>query len=147
MKERLTLNARSRRTAVWLLCAVLALAASPAASYGQKKKSKSKKPLRPIRVAVFDLGILKGVDVEPKAVTDQVVTLLSTLDKVTLVDREAVDSAKLVTDALAATVGVSLQQTTPGQGAAIIRGQVSELSKENEALRQEFEEAYGEAFE
>jgi outer membrane receptor protein involved in Fe transport len=40
----------------------------------------------------------------------------------TLVDSERVQSQKLVTDALASNVGVFLQQTTPGQGAAIIRG-------------------------
>ena len=40
----------------------------------------------------------------------------------TLVDGESVQQHKLVTDALDATVGVFLQQTTPGQGAAIIRG-------------------------
>ena len=40
----------------------------------------------------------------------------------TLVDSERVASEKLVTDALASEVGVFLQQTTPGQGAPIIRG-------------------------
>jgi len=40
----------------------------------------------------------------------------------TLVDSERVAAEKLITDALASTVGVYLQQTTPGQGAAIIRG-------------------------
>lgn len=40
----------------------------------------------------------------------------------TLVDGESVRQQKLVTDALDANVGVFLQQTTPGQGAAIIRG-------------------------
>jgi len=40
----------------------------------------------------------------------------------TLVGRERVTAEKLVTDALASNVGVYLQQTTPGQGAAIIRG-------------------------
>ena len=39
-----------------------------------------------------------------------------------LVDREDVLANKLATDALALKVGVHLQQTTPGQGAAIIRG-------------------------
>lgn len=39
-----------------------------------------------------------------------------------LVDDGAVRSHKLVTDALDTNVGVFLQQTTPGQGAAIIRG-------------------------
>ncbi|MCP5092347.1 MAG: TonB-dependent receptor, partial [Gammaproteobacteria bacterium] len=40
----------------------------------------------------------------------------------TLVGSERVAAEKLTTDALASTVGVYLQQTTPGQGAAIIRG-------------------------
>lgn len=40
----------------------------------------------------------------------------------TLVSGESVQQHKLVTDALDGTVGVFLQQTTPGQGAAIIRG-------------------------
>ncbi|MGI9233212.1 MAG: TonB-dependent receptor [Woeseiaceae bacterium] len=40
----------------------------------------------------------------------------------TLLDRESVEAQKLVTDALASNVGVFLQQTTPGQGAPIIRG-------------------------
>jgi outer membrane receptor protein involved in Fe transport len=39
-----------------------------------------------------------------------------------LIDREDVLLRKLTTDALASNVGVYLQQTTPGQGAAIIRG-------------------------
>ena len=40
----------------------------------------------------------------------------------TVMSRERVDENKLITDALASNVGVFLQQTTPGQGAAIIRG-------------------------
>lgn len=39
-----------------------------------------------------------------------------------LIDREEVLSQKLTTDALSSSVGIYLQQTTPGQGAAIIRG-------------------------
>ena len=41
---------------------------------------------------------------------------------VTSVERDAVRAEKLVTDALRALTGVSVQQTTPGQGAPIIRG-------------------------
>jgi outer membrane receptor protein involved in Fe transport len=41
---------------------------------------------------------------------------------VTIVTGEDIASGKLITDALAATPGVFLQQTTPGQGAAIVRG-------------------------
>jgi len=39
-----------------------------------------------------------------------------------VVDQESIESQKLITDALADNVGAFLQQTTPGQGAAIIRG-------------------------
>ncbi len=42
---------------------------------------------------------------------------------VSLIDSERLRSQKLMTDALADNAGVFLQQTTPGQGAAIIRGQ------------------------
>ena len=40
----------------------------------------------------------------------------------TVVSAAEISAGKLTTDALAAEVGVFLQQTTPGQGAAIIRG-------------------------
>ena len=40
----------------------------------------------------------------------------------TVVSSEEIARAKLITDSLAAKPGVFLQQTTPGQGAAIIRG-------------------------
>ena len=40
----------------------------------------------------------------------------------TVISAERLEAKKLVTDALASNVGVFLQQTTPGQGAAIIRG-------------------------
>ena len=40
----------------------------------------------------------------------------------TIVDKEQAERQKLISDALAGNVGVFLQQTTPGQGAAIIRG-------------------------
>jgi len=42
---------------------------------------------------------------------------------VSIVDVDAVRAQKLITDSLAGSAGVFLQQTTPGQGAAIIRGQ------------------------
>jgi outer membrane receptor protein involved in Fe transport len=41
---------------------------------------------------------------------------------VTLIEGEDIRSLKLTTDALAGQPGVFLQQTTPGQGAAIVRG-------------------------
>jgi outer membrane receptor protein involved in Fe transport len=42
---------------------------------------------------------------------------------VSMVDVDALRGHKLITDALSGSPGVFLQQTTPGQGAAIIRGQ------------------------
>jgi outer membrane receptor protein involved in Fe transport len=41
---------------------------------------------------------------------------------VSTVEQETATNEKLLTDALQSTVGVMVQQTTPGQGAAIIRG-------------------------
>lgn len=41
---------------------------------------------------------------------------------ISLIDKDDVISQKLVTDSMSSALGVSLQQTTPGQGAAIIRG-------------------------
>ena len=41
---------------------------------------------------------------------------------VSVVGQETVTNEKLLTDALQSMVGVTVQQTTPGQGAAIIRG-------------------------
>ena len=41
---------------------------------------------------------------------------------ITLIPADEIQSAKLTTDALAAQTGVFLQQSTPGQGAAILRG-------------------------
>ncbi len=41
---------------------------------------------------------------------------------VAVIGRDEIADAKLITDALASQPGVALQQTTPGQGAAIVRG-------------------------
>lgn len=46
--------------------------------------------LRPIRVAVFDFDVLKGVEMEPAALTDQVNTMLAAMDKVTIVNRDQI---------------------------------------------------------
>lgn len=54
--------------------------------------------------------------------TRRPVAIESVSASVTTVDGDAVVAGKLATDALQDLVGVSLQQTTPGQGAAIIRG-------------------------
>src|SRR5210317_2415413 len=54
--------------------------------------------------------------------TRRTVSIAEVSSGITLVDGAAVRDKKLVTDALDVEVGVYLQQTTPGQGAAIIRG-------------------------
>lgn len=53
---------------------------------GKAKKPKSVPP-REIRLAVFDLDVIEGTQIDPRALTDQVVAMLSTLPKVKLVDR------------------------------------------------------------
>jgi hypothetical protein len=55
-----------------------------------KRPAKKPKQLREIRVAVFDLDVLKGVDIEPAALTDQANTILSTMDKVVIVNRDQI---------------------------------------------------------
>jgi outer membrane receptor protein involved in Fe transport len=54
--------------------------------------------------------------------TRRTVSIAEVSSGLTLVDGAATRDRKLVTDALDVEVGVYLQQTTPGQGAAIIRG-------------------------
>jgi outer membrane receptor protein involved in Fe transport len=54
--------------------------------------------------------------------TRRTVSIAEVSSGLTLVDGSAARDSKLVTDALDVEVGVYLQQTTPGQGAAIIRG-------------------------
>jgi outer membrane receptor protein involved in Fe transport len=54
--------------------------------------------------------------------TRRPVSIAEVSSGVTLVDGASARDQKLVTDALAVEVGVFLQQTTPGQGAPIIRG-------------------------
>ena len=54
--------------------------------------------------------------------TRRPVSVTDVSPSVTTVSRDDVLDSKLTTDALQSQIGVSLQQTTPGQGAAIIRG-------------------------
>lgn len=53
-------------------------------------KLPGKADLRDIHVAVFDFDVLKGVDLESAALTDQVNTMLAALDKVTIVNRDQI---------------------------------------------------------
>jgi len=71
---------------------VLALVANGLeAQAGEPTKPADKNAdLRPIRVAVFDLDVLEGVDIKPAALTDQVNTILDAMDKVTIVNRDQI---------------------------------------------------------
>jgi hypothetical protein len=90
--------------------------------------------LRGIRVAVFDFDVLKGVDVEPAALTDQVNAMLSMRDKVTIVNRDQIkkvaDEHKmamtgLVDSASAAQIGKFLSANY------VIVGRASKIGQTN----------------
>lgn len=48
------------------------------------------KPLRAIRVAVFDFDVIKSVEVNADAITDQINAMLATMPKVTIVNRDQI---------------------------------------------------------
>jgi hypothetical protein len=75
---------------VLLAMAAILWGAAPAGAAPAEKPADKSAELRPIRVAVFDFDVLKGVDMEPAALTDQVNTMLSALDKVTIVNRDQI---------------------------------------------------------
>jgi uncharacterized protein YbjQ (UPF0145 family) len=66
---------------------------------------------RAIRVAVFDLDVLKGMDLEPAALTDQVNAMLSAMDRVTIVNRDQIkrvaDEHKMVLSGLVDTASAA----------------------------------------
>ncbi len=63
-----------------------------AATQSETATTKEKEPekIREIRVAVFDFDVLKGVEMEPSALTDHVNTLFAAMDKVTIVNRDQI---------------------------------------------------------
>ena len=63
---------------------------TPAAT---KPAGKKKPQVRPITVAVFNLDVTKGVDIDPGALTDQINVLLDMLPKVTVVNRDQIAKA------------------------------------------------------
>ncbi len=63
-----------------------------------------------------------GIDEVVVTATRRAISSEQVSSGLTVVSREHFEAQKLITDALASNVGVFLQQTTPGQGAAIIRG-------------------------
>ena len=78
--------------AVMLMCASVVAADPPQTPAGEPGKEGAVKAeeLREIRVAVFDLDVLKGIDMEPAALTDQVNTMLAARQKVTIVNRDQI---------------------------------------------------------
>jgi hypothetical protein len=68
-----------------------ALAESPEKSANSDEKTQEQtEKLRPIRVAVFDVDVLKGVDVEGPAIADQLGTMLSAMPQVTVLNRDQI---------------------------------------------------------
>lgn len=53
--------------------------------------AKPKKELRPIRIVVYELDVLKGVEIDSGALTDQINTMFSAMPKVTIVNREQIE--------------------------------------------------------
>jgi hypothetical protein len=97
-------------------------------------KDRGSANLRPIRVAVFDFDVLKGVDMEPAALTDQVNTMLAAMDKVTIVNRDQIKKvadehkmalAGLVDSASAAHLGKFLSANY------VIVGRASKIGQTN----------------
>jgi hypothetical protein len=70
---------------------------SPAKKDKQAEKAgeRTAEKVRPIRVAIFDVDVLKGVEVEGPAIADQLNTMLSAMPHVTVVNR---DQMKKVAD-------------------------------------------------
>lgn len=69
----------------WLASTTVGVAEPPA----KLEEPGAAKP-RPIRVAVFDVDVLKGVDVEGPAITDQLGTMLTAMPQVTVVNRDQI---------------------------------------------------------
>ncbi len=86
----LNLNGRKRShcLACWLLLAWLGIF-SVTARADDSQDAAAAKP-RPIRVAIFDVDVLQGVNVEGPAVTDQLNMMLSELPKVKVVNRDQI---------------------------------------------------------
>jgi hypothetical protein len=94
-------------------------------------------PLRPIRVAVFDFEVLKGIDLEPAALTDQVNGSLAALAGVTIVNR---DQIKKVADEHKASLAGVIDSDSAVQlgkflaAQYVIVGRASKLDQANSLL-------------
>jgi len=110
-------------------------------SGGRLRAEEADKPaaeanLRAIRVAVFDFDVLKGVDLEPAALTDQVNAMLDEMPNVTIVNRDQIKRvadehkmalAGLVDNASAAQLGKFLSADYVIVGRASRIGQTNYL--------------------
>ena len=71
-------------------------ATKPASSPAKQEKQQegaagqAAEEIRPIRVAIFDVDVLKGVDVEGPAIADRLNTVLSAMPKVTVLNRDQI---------------------------------------------------------
>ncbi|HET6430375.1 MAG TPA: CsgG/HfaB family protein [Phycisphaerae bacterium] len=97
MKTRLTIDRFAPALAAAVLLAVCTTGPAapndtpnPGTRPATQPAPKDIKPLRPIRVAIFDLQVLKGVNVAPEAVTDQLNTMLAEMPQVTIVNRDEI---------------------------------------------------------
>ncbi|HUT61505.1 MAG TPA: CsgG/HfaB family protein [Phycisphaerae bacterium] len=111
---------------------------TPAAAPSAKSTTEAadKANLRAIRVAVFDFDVLKGVDLEPAALTDQINTMLDEMLNVTIVNRDQIKRvadehkmvlAGLVDNASAAQLGKFLSANYVIVGRASRIGQTNYL--------------------
>ena len=78
--------------------------------------------LLPATAAANDAPARESIEEIQVTATRRPVSAAEVSSAISLIDAETVRSLKLTTDALAAQPGVFLQQTTPGQGSAIVRG-------------------------
>lgn len=83
MRQRITCAQRCFRVLFALTCIVLPSTIALA-------EQEPPKELRPIRMAIFNVDVLKGVDVEGAAVVDNLNTMLSAMPQVTVVDRDQI---------------------------------------------------------
>lgn len=94
---------RTRRVTITVAFAIVALLLGAGQLWAQQNdkppasqpavsttKPATKAEVRDIRVAVFDFDVLKGVEMEPAALTDQVNTMLAAMEKVTIVNRDQI---------------------------------------------------------
>ncbi len=131
MKATMTMTNRVLFAAAWGLCASLAFAQQPAAAPASAPSDDTKKnEPREITVAVFDIDVTKGVDVEAGALTDQINVMLDGMNKVKIVNRDqlkkvadehAMNLAGLVDNATAAQLGkfVGAQYVVVGRASKI----------------------------